>query len=123
VEAGEDARTAAARELAEETGLHLPAEELVGPVWRRHAVFRFGGHLGAEVAAEEEFFLARAGEVDTVMSTEGFTPVEVATVLGYRWWTEVELRGTGAVVFPRQLGDLLGELGASRWDGVTRVVC
>jgi 8-oxo-dGTP pyrophosphatase MutT (NUDIX family) len=119
VETGEDARAAAARELAEETGLRMPADELVGPVWRRHAVFRFDG---AEVAAEEEFFLASVPEVDPALSRTGFTPPEVGTVLGHHWWSDDELRGTPDMVFPRQLGDLLGELRSHRWDGVTRVV-
>ncbi|WP_445184399.1 NUDIX hydrolase [Pseudonocardia sp. Cha107L01] len=117
VESGEDCRTAARRELAEETGLELPAAELVGPVWRRHVVFSFDGR---NFAAEEEFFLAHAdlGRIDT----SGFSDLEADVVLGHHWWTDEELRGTGAVIFPRQLGDLLGGLRASHWDGVTRVV-
>jgi 8-oxo-dGTP pyrophosphatase MutT (NUDIX family) len=121
VQAAEDGRTAAARELAEETGLRLPAERLVGPVWRRRATFSFDGR---NVAAEEEFFLARAphDQVDT----SGFTELELATVVGHHWWTERELSGTGAVIYPADLGALLGQLveqlGAGGWDGVTRVV-
>ncbi|HEV7789827.1 MAG TPA: NUDIX domain-containing protein [Pseudonocardia sp.] len=117
VEAGEDCRTAARRELAEETGLELPAAELVGPVWRRHVVFSFDGR---NFAAEEEFFLAHAdlGRIDTT----GFSDLEADVVLGHHWWTDEELRGTGAMIFPRQLGDLLEGLRASHWDGVTRVV-
>jgi len=117
VEPGEDARAAALRELAEETGLRLPAEELVGPVWRRHVVFSFDGR---DFAAEEEFFVAHAdlGRIDT----SGFTDLEADVVLGHRWWTDQELRDTGAVVFPRRLGYLLGGVRASRWDGVTRLV-
>jgi 8-oxo-dGTP pyrophosphatase MutT (NUDIX family) len=115
---GESCRIAAVRELAEETGLRLHAEELVGPVWRRHVLFSFDGE---SVAADEEFFVVRAQL--SVVDTSGFSQLEADTVLGYRWWTEAELRRTEAVVFPRELGGLLGELSGGHWDGVTRRVC
>jgi 8-oxo-dGTP pyrophosphatase MutT (NUDIX family) len=116
-EAGEHTREAALRELGEETGLRLAPRDLVGPVWRRDALFTLAGESWA---AEEDFYLARAQL--TAVDTSGFTQLEADTVLGHRWWAAGELRDTDAVVFPRELGALLDGVTGGSWDGVTRRV-
>jgi 8-oxo-dGTP pyrophosphatase MutT (NUDIX family) len=116
-EPGESCRRAAVREVAEETGLRLDPDDLVGPIWCRDTLFTFAG---ASVRAYEEFFVSSTDLDAPDMS--GFSQLETDTVVGYRWWSEAELRESEAVVFPRELGGLLSQVSAEGWDGVTRRV-
>jgi len=107
VEPGEALADAAAREIAEETGLRVSAADLIGPVWRRGAVFEFNGGL---IRSEEKFFVYRTDRFEP--STSGHNDLERRTIHGHRWCDETmiaELVASGETVYPLQLGELLGE--------------
>ncbi|HEY3009862.1 MAG TPA: NUDIX domain-containing protein [Micromonosporaceae bacterium] len=101
----EPAAEGAARELAEETGLALPASALTGPVWRETTQFPFDGR---QYRQDQEFFLARvpAWEVDTA----GFNEVERGSIDAHRWWTIEELESTDERYYPPDLPVLLRRL-------------
>lgn len=102
---GEAPAQAACRELAEETGLVLPPDELGPVVHERVARFTFGG---TDYRQAEVYYLARVDrhEVDTA----GWTALEVASVLEHRWWPRASIATTDERVYPADLADVLARV-------------
>lgn len=116
LEAHEDARAAAVRELAEETGYVLRAEELRGPVWRRTALFDFASQPYTQ---HEEFFVAYlADAVGRDRATVVLTETELEAIDELAWLSIDDLAQDAREVFPEVLRHSWA--GFLDWDGVTR---
>jgi len=86
LEPGEDVRAGALRELREETGLHLSADQLEGPVLTRSAVLDFAA---VTCRQDEKFFLARG--TDTRQYVDVWTVLYRYVLDQQRWLERNEL--------------------------------
>jgi len=80
---GETLSEAAVRELAEETGLSVAPDDVIGPVWRRDSVIDFNGSV---IRSEEMFFVHRTSRFEP--STSGRSALERRYIHGHRWCDE-----------------------------------
>ena len=117
IDAGEDARTAAVREVREEAGLVLDPADLVGPVLTRSAIFDF---YAEHCRQDEVLYVARVpAAAFAAVDRAGWTDLELDVIDELRWWSLDDLDLVDLEVFPDRLVELVRGL-LPAWDGVTR---
>ncbi|HEX5407436.1 MAG TPA: NUDIX domain-containing protein [Pseudonocardiaceae bacterium] len=107
---GEDLQTAARREVAEETGILLPA--LGRELWVRESRFRYKGLDHHRI---EHVFLGRTSSTAQQVALQP-TENEKAGLIERRWWAADELRQCRDKLLPATLPALLDDLLADRFS-------
>ena len=116
LEEAESFLEAAVRELAEETGYVLEPHELVGPVWRRTAVFDFASRPYTQ---HEEIFVGLLADAERRARAEAsLTEDEHEALDEFAWLTQAQVANEAREVFPEVLRESWEWFVA--WDGVTR---
>lgn len=103
LEAGEDTRRAARRELFEETGLVV--DDFDEPVHERHTAFDFDG---VHYDQYEYFYCARVARFE--IDDSHWSDIERRVLDGARWWTRAELATTTETIYPENLAEILARL-------------
>ncbi|HTW17431.1 MAG TPA: NUDIX domain-containing protein [Nocardioides sp.] len=98
IDTGESPVDAALRELREETGIVVGAEELVGPFHRAEAAYTYDS---VDYVGVHTYFGLRLDR-DVDVTFDHLAPDEVDTVVAAGWWTAAGL-DAGAVFLPPDL--------------------
>jgi 8-oxo-dGTP pyrophosphatase MutT (NUDIX family) len=102
IETGESPREAAVRELDEEIGLRISADDLRGPIAKRTVIHGFSDRI---LVQPETFFVVRTHSLE--VTPNGLTAIEKQVLLGHKWWSASDLRETAAMIWPAGLVTLV----------------
>ncbi|MBJ7280587.1 MAG: NUDIX domain-containing protein [Rhodoluna sp.] len=100
IDNGENTLTAAIRELHEETGLVVTADDLGEPVLEATGRWDWADGLNYHTYTDTIYELQIQ---DFKLDTSGFTEDELRDVLEYRWWNLSELFESEELVAPHEL--------------------
>ncbi|MDY5584775.1 MAG: NUDIX domain-containing protein [Arcanobacterium sp.] len=120
INASEDSRAGAVRELFEETGYQAQEADLIGPVLYRESEFHFAADT---LRQDEDYFLLHLNldQYQSFLQLEAtqLTEVEQEVLLGNSWFTLLELEAiekAGEVVYPQGLAGFFAQW-MNGWDG------
>ncbi len=105
VEHGESDQQAAVREVWEETGATITAEDLLGPVHHDRSCFSFEGRM----IDQEQVYYGWVTERFDVVSA-GLQDLEVRSTLRMDWIDPATTRAGGARIYPVDLERLVAEV-------------
>jgi 8-oxo-dGTP pyrophosphatase MutT (NUDIX family) len=115
IDPGETELEAAVRELEEEAGLVVTADQLLGPLLVRRVVH---GYTDVVIDQEDVFHACWVPAFE--VSDAGHTEEERITMTAHRWWSRADLADTGETIWPANLADLWDEAEVRRRDDPTR---
>jgi 8-oxo-dGTP pyrophosphatase MutT (NUDIX family) len=106
LEPGETPAQAARREGLEEIGVAVEVPDDAPAVLITRRRWSWAGVVYDQV---DHFFVARV-DAEPAIEPQGLTPMEIQTLIGYRWWSRAELRATAEVIVPAELAEVLAGL-------------
>lgn len=118
IEPGESPRSAAVRELLEETGIALDENALEGPVMERTSLFDF---YVQPIVQHEMYYFARVNGNHS-LDRSGWTENEVGFMDDLAWLSPTDLNESGLEVFPQGLATIVENLAKNGWDGTVITV-
>ncbi len=104
IEDGETYREAAVRELGEEAGIAVSAEQMGPPTWRRRATFR---SRGTRRVQDEVIVAVRLPTVRPAVDASTRLDYEKEDYVDYAWWPVAEVLASRERFYPGRLPRLL----------------
>jgi len=96
VDEGESLADAGVRELAEETGIKISSDQLIGPFHRGRHEFAFNG---VPWVSDSHFYAVALDEVS--VSFDGPQAGEAGFITDWAWWQPQDLEADGRLSYPQ----------------------